>query len=339
MTARPGIVSPAAAPSRPVTVLVLDPIWEVEWSYDTERTMLEAVGARLVVPADPDEADRHLSEADVVIVTGYRRIDAATIGRLQRAVGILCYSVGMDAVDVEAAAAAGIEVRNVPDYCIDEVSDHAITLLLAAERRLLPLAAAAAGGEWVVHERADFKAIRRLRGQTLGVIGAGRIGRAVAGKARAFGFRTVAYDPPITGTDDPELPLVGLDTLLHDSDAIVVCAALTPTSRGLIGREALAGVRPDTILVNVARGGLVDEAALAEALDDGRIAVAALDVRSPEPPSDDDTLARRENVIVTPHIAAASREASDDLRRKAGEQVLAILAARGRLPADAGATA
>ncbi len=332
MTSPGEVVAAVRAYRDEITVLVLDPIWEVPWSYETERTMLAAAGARLVVPADADEADRILPDADIVIITGYRRLDAVAISSLRRAIGILCYSVGMDAVDLDAARAAGIVVRNVPDYCIDEVSDHALTLLLAAERRLLPMAAAAAGGEWVVHDRDDFKAIRRLRGQTLGIVGAGRIGRAVAQKARAFGFVTVACDPGLADTHDAELPLVPLETLLDTSDAIVVCAALTPESRGVIGREALARVRQGTILVNVARGGLIDEAALEDALDSGRIAVAALDVRSPEPPGDHDRLRRRDDVISTPHIAAASREAGDDLRRRAGEQVLAMLEERDRLP-------
>ena len=161
--------------------------------------------------------------------------------------------------------AAGIPVRNVPDYCADEVSDHALALLLAAQRRILPFATATAAGGWP-NDKSITGSIRRLRGQTLGIAGAGRIGRLVAAKARAFGFRTIAFDPFITASVDPDLQLVDRDELFATSDAIVVCAAYTPGAPPLISREALAGVKPGLIVVNISRGGHIDEHALAEAL-------------------------------------------------------------------------
>ena len=320
-----------ATGSRP-RVVVFDPI-PGDWSFDPEKRVLEERGAELVVPADEASADSAIDSADVIIVTGVRRLDAAAIARLDRCIGILCYSIGMDKVDRPAADAAGIPVRNVPDYCTDEVSDHAMALLLAAQRRVVQFASASAAGRWRLDDRTVVASMRRLRGQTLGIAGIGRIGRLVARKAQAFGFRTIAFDPFVAESGDAAIELVTHDEMMRRSDAIVVCAALTPGSPPLIGRSALALVRPGLILVNVSRGGHVDEAALAEALADGRVAVAALDVRAVEPPDPStDPLTGLPNVIQTPHVAASSREASEDLHRLAAEHVLAFLEGADRLP-------
>jgi D-3-phosphoglycerate dehydrogenase len=324
---RPGAVDPG----RP-RVVVLDPIREVPWDYDLERTLLEPAGVELVIPADDAEAEEAARRADVVILSGLRRLEAPLIGQLRRAVGILCYSVGMDKVDQEAARAAGIVVRNVPGYCTDDVADHALALLLAAWRRLPGLSARAAAHDWAIHADPDLAALRRMRGRTLGVVGAGRIGRAVAERARGFGMRTIAADPLVLDAS-PDLPVLPFEDVLAASDALVLCASLTPSTRGLIGREALARVRPGLVLVNVARGGLVDEVALAEALRDGRVAWAALDVRDPEPPRPEaDPLRGLPNVLQTPHVGGASQEASADLHRMAAEICLELLATAGRLP-------
>ncbi len=327
--------SPASdgARQRP-TVVVYDPI-PGGWSWASEETILEGRGVDLVVPPDDAAADAAIRTADAVIVTGVGRLDAARVRSLERCVGILCYSIGMDKVDGLAAESAGIPVRNVPDYCTEEVSDHALALLLAAQRRLVPLATATAAGGWAA-DPSLTGALRRLRGQTLGIAGAGRIGRLVARKARAFGFRTIAYDPLLEASGDPELSLVDRDELFGTADAIVICAAYTPGTPPLIASETLALVKPGLILVNVARGGHVDEAALARALADGRVAVAALDVRVHEPPATaEDPLSNLPNVVLTPHIAATSRDAIDDLHRLAAEGVLELLAGGGRIPAAA----
>lgn len=313
-------------------VVVYDPI-PGDWSFDVEADVLRAQGVDLIVPADVDAADVAIRSADAVIVTGVRRLDAERIAMLERCAGILCYSIGMDKVDGPAATAMELPVRNVPDYCTDEVSDHAMTLLLAAQRRLLPIATATGKGEWPLRDRTQVDAIRRLRGQTLGIAGAGRTGRLVARKARGFGFQTIAFDPFVTDPGDPDLELVALEDLLRRADAIVICAALTPGSPPLISRDVLGQVRRGLILVNVARGGHIDEDALAEALRDGRVAVAALDVRATEPPAQPDPLGALPNVINTPHVAASSQEASEDLHRLAATYVLDLLREAGRIPA------
>ena len=327
--------SPATPPRRESgvrpRVVVFDPVPGVS-TWGPETAILGSRGVDLVVPEDGAAADAAIRTADAVIVTGYGRLDAGRVASLERAVGILCYSIGMDKVDGPAAKTAGIPVRNVPDYCTDEVSDHAVALLLAAQRRILPFATATAAGGWPNGDRSITGSLRRLRGQTLGILGAGRIGRLVAAKARAFGFRTIAYDPFITVGADADLPLVDRDELFATSDAIIVCAAYTPGTPPIISREALAGVKPGLIVVNISRGGNVDEHALAEALGDGRVAVAALDVRVTEPPDPaDDPLSGLPNVVLTPHIAGSSLEAVEDLHRLAAEYVLDLLEAGGRI--------
>jgi phosphoglycerate dehydrogenase-like enzyme len=317
-------------------VVVYDPIgWEHPgWSYEVERAILEPQGVELVVPRDPVESEREIVDADVLIVSGIRgQLGAAAIESLRNCVGLLCYSIGMNQVDHVAARAAGIPVSNVP-FCVDEVSDQALTLLLMAERRVLPIANAAAGGDWAWQNTPAYHQIHRLTGRTLGIIGVGRIGKEVARKARVFGYRTLGYDPNVSDPGDPQIEMLPLDSVMRQSDAIVTCADLNPSSRGIVGRDSLAHVRQGTILVNIARGGLVEEAALADAIRDGRIAVAALDVRTDEPPKpDNDPLAGLPNLILTPHMAGGSVEAREALHVMAAKASLELLKAAGRVPA------
>jgi D-3-phosphoglycerate dehydrogenase len=315
-------------------VVVYDPLgWELPgWSYEIERGIIEPHGVDLVVPRDATEAERAIVDADVVIVSGiHGQLGAAAIETLRNCVGLLCYSIGMNQVDHVAARAAGIPVTNVP-FCVDEVSDHAITLLLMAERRVLPIAIAAAAGEWAFQNTPAYTQIHRLKGRTLGIIGVGRIGKEVARKARVFGYRTLGFDPNVTDPGDQQIEMLPLDSVMRQADAIVTCADLNPSSRGVIGRDSLAQVRHGTVLVNIARGGLVDETALAEAVRDGRIAVAALDVRTDEPPkTDNDALAGLPNLILTPHMAGASVEAREALHVLTGQASLELLKAAGRI--------
>ncbi len=332
MTAQPAARTPEHRPK----VVFYDPP-RPGWAFDIERSVFAPHGVELIIPVDDAEGDTVIEDADVVIVAGVRRMGAAQIQRLRRAVGLQCYSVGMNQVDAAAAAKAGIPVRNVPGYSADEVADHALTLLLAAWRRLVPLVGKAASEGWPAAQASPESAsIRRIRGKTLGVLGAGRIGAKVAARARAFGMRTIAADPYGHGTD--ELPILPLAEVLTRADGLVCCAALTPESRGVLGAEMLALVKPGLIFVNVARGGLVDEAALAAALQDGRIASAALDVREPEPPDPArDLLSGLPNVIQTPHVGGLSQEAYLDLHREAAESCLQLLRSAGRLPPAQGA--
>ena len=285
------------------------------------------------MPEDAAAADDAIRTADAVIVTGYGRLDAGRVGSLERAVGILCYSIGMDKVDGPAAKAAGIPVRNVPDYCTDEVSDHALTLLLAAQRRILPFATATAAGGWPNGDRTLTGSLRRLRGQTLGIAGAGRIGRLVAAKARAFGFRTVAYDP-FTDRHHRSRPAAGRPrTSCSRRPTRSSCAPPTrPVPRRSSRARRWPGSSPGSSSSTSRAAVTSTRKPSPRRCVDGRVAVAALDVRTVEPPDPArDPLSGLPNVVLTPHVAGSSREAVDDLHRLAAEYVLDLLEAGGRI--------
>src|SRR4029079_11377289 len=164
--------------------------------------------------------------------------------------GLVCYSVGMNQVTLPDADARGIAVRNLPTWATESVSDHTVTMLLAAQRRIVEMDHASRGTDWDVRRLMKGIGIRQYRGQVLGIVGAGRIGKRVAQKARGLGFRTIATDPFIETTGDPDLPLVPLDELLGTSDAVALCCSLNPTSERILDAEAFGLMRRGTIVVN-----------------------------------------------------------------------------------------
>lgn len=322
----------ASSTTSEVIVSFIDPLtWSREFSYEVEESILGSAGVRLVVPADELERDELLSTVDVVISSGTMPVDSSMIEKMRRCVGIQCYSVGMNAVDVDAAAAAGIRVANVNASTAD-VADHTVALLLSLQRRLVPMFDATRDGQWDLRSLPEAWEIRRIEGQTLGIIGAGRIGRSVASRAQAFGLVTIAHDKFPPDPPDPRLEMVSLEELMSRSDAIAMCASLDPDSHHLIDDEVLSHTKPGALFVNAARGGLVDEAALARALDDGRIRLAALDVRDPEPPDpENDLLGGRPDVLQTPHMAAMSERTRSDVHHLVAENILAMLREAGRM--------
>jgi D-3-phosphoglycerate dehydrogenase len=229
----------------------------------------------------------------------------------------------VDNVDIDAATRAGIVVTKVTDYCIYEVSDHAMALLLAAVRKIPFSNAQVHAGTW---KMPAVVPIKRLRGSVLGLVGFGRIPQLVAPKAKSFGLRVVAYDPfiPAAVFQQAGVESVGFDELLALSDYVSVHSPLTPETKGLFGAETFRKMKPNAYLVNTARGPIVDEAALAAALDAKEIAGAALDVMTQEPPGSS-PLFGRDNVIVTPHTSFYSEEALVELQTKAAEEVVAVL--------------
>jgi D-3-phosphoglycerate dehydrogenase / 2-oxoglutarate reductase len=313
------------------TVVVYDQLDYLGWTYDIEEAALSAEGVRLIVPPRAEAAAR-LPEADVVIVHD-GPFGAAEMARMPHPVGIVCYSVGMDQVDGEAASAAGIPVRNLPTWATQVVAEHALTLLLGAVRRLPVQDRAARSRRWDHRRLIADLGIELFTLQTVGVVGVGRIGRAFAQRARAIGFRTVGTDPdPARPPVGPDLPLVPFERLLEVSDAIVICAPLNSTTAGLFDAAAFARMRRGSVLVNVSRGPIIDEGALAAALTEGHLAFAALDVRTNEPPPPDDPLRELPNILLTPHtawVAAASHRAYHE---EAASVSLELLRAAGRLP-------
>ncbi len=290
-----------------------------------ERAILQAVGAKLVrehLTAE-DDLIRALAGADVVL-NQFSQITARVVDSLDRCRGIVRYGVGYDTVDVAAATRRGISVCNVPDYGTDEVSDHAITLLLAVARKLVPLVRGVQEGVWSVE---PVKPVGRLRGRTLGIIGLGRIGAMTAAKAQAFGIRVIAYDPlrPMHYFAERNVGRATLDDLLQTSDYISLHAPLSDATRHLVDERALGLMKPTAFLVNTARGGLVDGAALARALRSGQIAGAAVDVTEQEPIPRESPLLGLENCLVTPHAAWYSDESSAALQRLAGEEAARLV--------------
>jgi len=232
--------------------------------------------------------------------------------------------IGLDSIDLAAAAKAGVAVVNVPSFCEEEVCDHAMALLLACARRVAQLARATRQGAW---DAKGAGVMFRLRGRTLGLVGLGKIPVLVAARARAFGLKVVAFDPyaPAKRFEETGVEAVALDALLRRSDYVSIHCPLTVETRGLINAERLALMKPDAFLINTARGGIVDEGALVEALRGGRIAGAALDVMAPEPPGKGHPLLDMDNVIVTPHAAFYSEEAVEEVQRRMGERIVEAL--------------
>jgi D-3-phosphoglycerate dehydrogenase len=294
-------------------------------SLDEERAVLDAIGAELVPHHARTEVELIAAcrGADAVLCQ-YARMTGAVIASLDRCRAIVRYGVGVDTIDIPAATEHGMWVCNVPDYGVDEVSDHAMTLLLAAARKLVPMANAVQGGEWDV---TLYKPIGRLRGRTLGLIGLGRIGSAVASKARGFGLNVIAHDPhrPSEYFAERNVTGVELDDLLARADFVSIHAPLTEETKHVIDRRALVTMKPSSYLINTARGGLVDGAALAGALRDGQIAGAGIDVLECEPIPADDPLLGLPNCIVTPHAAWYSEEAFRDLKTKAAEEAARVV--------------
>lgn len=299
-------------------------------SLEPEHRVLDPLGVELRPGQcrSEEEVIALAKEADAIL-NCYAKMTPRVIGELKRCRVIARYGIGVDNVDLAAATRAGIVVTNVPDYCVDEVSDHGLALFLALARRVVAADQAVKGGAWDV---VAHKGIRRLRGQTLGLLGFGKIARALAAKAQALGMQVVAVDPFVDAESMGRLKVrsADLDTLLAESDAVSVHVPLSPETRGIIGERALARMKPTAFLINTSRGGLVDEHALAAALTAGRLAGAALDVMEKEPPPPDHPLRKAPNVILTPHLAFYSREAVVELQTKVAEE--AARALRGEPP-------
>jgi D-3-phosphoglycerate dehydrogenase len=271
---------------------------------------------------DPGTVDA-LERADAVL--NLRTcLDRAVLEHLGNCEIVARYGIGTDNVDHEAAAEGDVLVTNVPDYCLEEVSTHALSMILALQRALPTYDRSVAAGEW---EREAAPPIHRLSERTVGVVGLGDIGRTVAEKAAALGPTVVASDPYVDADTAAAhgAELVGFETLLDRADVVTVHAPLTDATRNLFDRGTLERLGPAATLVNVARGGLVDDDAVIAALEDGDLRAAGLDVFPAEPPADDHPLRAHERVLATPHVAWYSEEANDERRRRAAENVRAAL--------------
>jgi D-3-phosphoglycerate dehydrogenase len=262
-------------------------------------------------------------DADALI-NQYAPISRKVIDNLEKCKVITRYGVGVNTVDLQAATEKGICVANVPDYCMDEVADHALALMLAWTRKVVVANHSVKSGVW------DYKVtqpITRLRGKVLGLVGFGKIPQALAEKVKPLGFRVIAYDPfvPETLAKEKGVALVSLDELCTGADIVSVHAPLSKVTEGMVGKKQFDLMKETAIVINTSRGPVIDERALIDALQTGRIAGAALDVVEQEPISENNPLLTMENVILTPHVAWYSEEAAAEMRAKAAMGVVDVL--------------
>ena len=272
-----------------------------------------------------DEVIEAAKDADGII-NQYAPITRRVIESLKVCKVIARYGVGVDNIDIEAATEYGIIIANVPDYCVDEVSTHAMALILACARGITLLDGKISEKMW------DFtlaKPLFRTKGKTLGLFGLGKIARALAQKASGFGFKIIAYDPYVSKVDDG-IELVEFSKLLSNSDFISIHSPLTDKTRHSFGESELKAMKKTAYLINTARGPIIDERNLYVALKERWIAGAALDVMEKEPPDWENLLPKLDNLIITPHISFYSEESYVELKTKTAKAVLSVL--KGGLP-------
>ena len=270
----------------------------------------------------------HMAQADALLVQ-WAPVTRPVIEALGKCRVISRYGIGVDMIDLEAAADHGIPVCNVPDYCIDEVSTHTLAFVLALDRHLFTHHQHVQSGKW---GGAPGGAPLRLAEQTLGLVGLGRIGQAVARKAAGLGLKVITFDPYLSADRAAALGVesVSLDELLRRADYVSIHCPLTAETRHLIGAAQLAQMKPSAYLINMARGPVVDQPALAAALTNGTIAGAAVDVLEQEPPAADEALLKAPNLLVTPHTSSWSAQSLVQLRQGVVQNVIRVL--KGEAP-------
>lgn len=299
---------------------------------DQERRAVEGAGGTLIVgdATNEEQVEALCRDADGVL-TVRAPITRRVIAAMEKCRIIVRYGIGLDTVDIPAATERGIMVANVPDYCLDEVSDHALALLLMLSRQMIPAISLAREDRWGIPKMAP---VQRLRGQTCGLVGYGRIGSLLAGKVAALGMHVIIHDPYLNEQRAREIGalLVTLDELLARADFISLHAPLTPDTHHLFGAPAFAKMKKTAFMINTARGGLIDETALLAALDAGKISGAALDVLESETAVTPvrHALVHHPNVIVTAHTAWLSEQARATLQLRAITQALDCL--KGETP-------
>ena len=313
---------PEAAALVTGTVLITDHAWE---SVARERSVLEASGLTVVeAPSADEDTLAALAPGSDAIMTCFAPVTKRIIDSAPNLKVVARYGIGVDNIDVTAATARGVVVTNVPDYCVDEVAEHALALLLACTRGVARYNQAIRMGHWSL---AAVSPLFRIKGRVLGLVGFGRIGRRLLEKVRGLGLEVIVSDPHLDSGVAQALAVtcVDFETLLTRADLVSVHAPLTPETRHLFNESALRKMKPTAVLVNTSRGELVDTVALARALRERWITAAGLDVLPHEPPDPDDPLLSLENVVLTPHAAFYSEESLAALQERTAGTVAAVL--------------
>ena len=294
-------------------------------SIEEEKEEFARIGADLVLAQvrEEEELIRACKEADGLL-NQYAVLTRRVFEHLPKCKVVARYGVGVDSVDLKAATDLGIIVANVPDYCIDEVSDHAIALILSLMRKTAFFNAKVKSGQWDFHPGIP---IHRIRGKTLGLIGSGKIGLEVAKKLSSFGVRVIAFDPYLK-TSPQGIELKNFDAVLKESDFISIHCPLNDSTRHLIGEKEFKKMEKKPLLINTSRGPIIDEKALIQALQEGLITGAGLDVLEKEPPDSVNPMLAMENVILSPHVGFYSEESISELKRRTAKNVSDVLIGR-----------
>ena len=308
-------------------ILITDYAWK---TLEPEREVLSAIGAELIVAETGTEIEllRYAPHVDGIL-TNWAKVTTDVVKAAGKCRVIGRYGIGLDNIDVSTATSLGMVVFNVPTYCLEEVSDHAMALVLAMARKIPRLDKEVKNRNW---DRNIGPQMYRIRGQKLGIFGFGKIGKLIVPKAKGFGMEVLAYSPSLTDAAAKAYGVKNVDfeELLTESDFITIHCPLVPETNHLIDANALSKMKSTAYLINTARGGVVDHEALYKALQEDWIAGAGLDVLPEEPPADNFALLDLDNVIITPHAAFWSEESINDLQISAAKGVLEVLT--GKIP-------
>jgi D-3-phosphoglycerate dehydrogenase len=294
-------------------------------SIGEEKEEFGRIGAELILAQVKEEKDliRACKEADGLI-NQYSPLTRSVLENLPKCKVVARYGVGVDSVDLKAATDLGIIVANVPDYCIDEVANQTISMILTLVRKTAFFDQKVKSGQWDFHLGIP---IHRTRAKTLGLIGCGKIGLEVAKRISAFGVRVIAFDPYIEKSHEV-IELKDIDTVLKESDFISIHCPLNDSTRHLIGEREFNKMEKKPLLVNTSRGPIIDEKALIQALKEGLISGVGLDVLEKEPPDSQNPMLKMENVILSPHIGFYSEESISELKQRTAKNVSDVLSGR-----------
>lgn len=298
---------------------------------DVEENILSPIDAKITFVPDENREEffKALETADAAIIAD-RKVGPEAVEKAKNLKIIARQGIGFDNIDLVKTKERGIAVTNVPDYCVDEVSDFAMSLMFSLLRHVPSYDKHVKDGVWdinSIHDIDGFPKMRRLNTQTLGIVGFGKIAREVARKAKAFGFKMLAYDPyvPKDLADQYGVELVDLDTIVREADVITIHSPLTPETKHMFNLETFKKMKRTAIVVNTSRGPLIKEEDLCVALKEKLIAGAAIDVTEVEPPVKGSSLLSLDNLIITPHAAFFTKDSYDELRRRAAEEVRRVL--------------
>jgi D-3-phosphoglycerate dehydrogenase len=306
-------------------VLITDYVWP---TLDRERAILEPIGVELIPsPSGDEETLARLAQDVDGIMTCFATVTPAVVRASDQLRVVARYGIGVDNIAVDVATSRDVIVTNVPDYCVEEVAEHTLALLLACARRLARYDRNVREDQW--NSKVGMP-LYRVHGKTLGIIGFGQIGTRVAAKAQGLGLNVLAYSPSLTPERAERVGCraVSMAELLSHSDFVSLHLPLTSQNASLFDREAFLSMKPGAIFINTSRGGLTDSGALAEALGSGQLAAAGIDVLPQEPPEGEELLLQQENLITTPHVAFYSEESLAELQERTARAVADVLQSR-----------